>query len=90
MRPYRVQIALASVALLVSAGITLAFPLVVRYLLDAAFVRASAPALNRIALILVALFAAQGLLNFGQVWVLTAAAERIIAKLRDEIGRAHV
>jgi len=85
MRPYRVQIALASVALLVSAGITLAFPLVVRYLLDAAFVRGSAPALNRIALILVALFAAQGLLNFGQVWVLTAAAERIIAKLRDDL-----
>ncbi|HEV2180441.1 MAG TPA: ABC transporter transmembrane domain-containing protein [Gemmatimonadaceae bacterium] len=85
MRPYRVQIALASVALLVSASITLAFPLVVRYLLDAAFVRASAPALNRIALILVVLFAAQGLLNFGQVWVLTAAAERIIAKLRDDL-----
>ena len=85
MRPYRLQIALASVALLVSAGITLAFPLVVRYLLDAAFVRASAPSLNRIALILVGLFAAQGLLNFGQVWVLTAAAERIIAKLRDDL-----
>ena len=85
MRPYLVQIALASVALLVSASITLAFPLVVRYLLDAAFVRASAPALNRIALILVVLFAAQGLLNFGQVWVLTAAAERIIAKLRDDL-----
>jgi len=85
MRPYRLQIALASVALLVSAGITLAFPLVVRYLLDAAFVRANAPALNRIALILVGLFAAQGLLNFGQVWILTAAAERIIAKLRDDL-----
>ena len=85
MRPYRVQIALASIALLVSAGITLAFPLVVRYLLDAAFVRANAPALNRIALILVGLFAAQGLLNFGQVWVLTAAAERIVAKLRDDL-----
>ncbi|HKV50206.1 MAG TPA: ABC transporter transmembrane domain-containing protein [Gemmatimonadaceae bacterium] len=85
MRPYRVQIALASVALLASAGITLAFPLVVRYLLDAAFVRANAPALNRIALILVGLFAAQGLLNFGQVWVLTAAAERIVAKLRDDV-----
>ena len=85
VRPYRMQIALASVALLVSAGITLAFPLVVRYLLDAAFVRASAPSLNRIALILVGLFAAQGLLNFGQVWVLTAAAERIIAKLRDDL-----
>ncbi|HEY7896377.1 MAG TPA: ABC transporter transmembrane domain-containing protein [Gemmatimonadaceae bacterium] len=85
MRPYRVQIALAAVALLVSAGITLAFPLVVRYLLDAAFVRANAPALNRIALILAGLFAAQGLLNFGQVWVLTAAAERIVAKLRDDL-----
>jgi subfamily B ATP-binding cassette protein MsbA len=85
MRPYRVQIALASIALLVSAGITLVFPLVVRYLLDAAFVRASAPALNRIALILAGLFAAQALLNFGQVWVLTAAAERIIAKLRDDL-----
>lgn len=85
MRPYRLQMAVAGVALVVSAAITLAFPLVVRFLLDAAFVRANASTLNRIAVILVGLFAIQALLNFGQVWVLTAVAERIIAKLRDDL-----
>ena len=85
MRPYRASIAVAGVALIVSAAITLAFPLVVRFLLDAAFVQANAPTLNRIALILVGLFAVQALLNFGQVWLLTATAERIVAKLRDDL-----
>ncbi|HEY7877542.1 MAG TPA: ABC transporter transmembrane domain-containing protein, partial [Gemmatimonadaceae bacterium] len=75
----------AAIALVVSAAITLAFPLVVRYLLDAAFVRANAGTLNRIAIILVGLFAVQAVLNFGQVWLLTAVAERIIAKLRDDL-----
>ncbi|HEU4643863.1 MAG TPA: ABC transporter transmembrane domain-containing protein [Gemmatimonadaceae bacterium] len=89
MRPYRWQLAVAAVALVVSAAITLAFPQVVSRLLDAAFVRGSSHALNRIALLLLGLFAFQALLNFGQVWLLTAVAERIIAKLRDDLF-AHV
>ncbi len=85
MRPYAAHIAAGAIALVVSAGITLAFPQVVRHLLDAAFVSRSAHALNRIALILIALFALQGLLNFTQVWLLTTMAEQVIAKLREDL-----
>jgi subfamily B ATP-binding cassette protein MsbA len=85
MRPYAAHIAAGAIALVVSAGITLAFPQVVRHLLDAAFVSRSDHALNRIALILIALFALQGLLNFTQVWLLTTMAEQVIAKLREDL-----
>ena len=85
MRPYRWNLVVGGIALLLSGAITLAFPQVVRYLLDAAFIKASASALNRIAVFLLALFAIQGLLNFLQVWLLTSVAERVIAKLREDL-----
>ncbi|HEX6536067.1 MAG TPA: ABC transporter transmembrane domain-containing protein [Gemmatimonadaceae bacterium] len=85
MRPYRGRLAVAGVALIVSAAITLAFPKVVSLLLDAAFVRGSGATLDRIALFLIALFAVQALINFAQVWLLTSVAERIIARLRDDL-----
>ncbi|HEY9517098.1 MAG TPA: ABC transporter transmembrane domain-containing protein [Gemmatimonadaceae bacterium] len=85
MRPYTWSLVAGGVALLASGAITLAFPQVVRYLLDAAFVKASASSLDRIALFLVGLFAIQGLLNFFQVWLLTSVAERVIAKLREDL-----
>ncbi len=57
MRPYRFRLALAAVCLLVAASVGLAFPLVVRYLLDAAFQSRDRVLLDRIAIGLIALFA---------------------------------
>jgi ABC-type multidrug transport system fused ATPase/permease subunit len=37
LRPYRLRLGLAAICLVIAAGVGLAFPLVVRYLLDAAF-----------------------------------------------------
>src|SRR5438552_2352670 len=37
LRPFRLRLALAAICLVVAAAVGLAFPLVVRYLLDAAF-----------------------------------------------------
>jgi subfamily B ATP-binding cassette protein MsbA len=85
MRPHVASLVIGGIALFVSAGIGLAFPLIVRNLLDAAFIRSSASALDRIALILIALFAMQGVLNYTQVWLLTSAAERVVAKLREDL-----
>ena len=85
MRPYTGKLVMGGIALLLSGAITLAFPQVVRYLLDAAFIKSSASSLNRIAIFLLALFAVQGLLNFLQVWLLTSVAERVIAKLREDL-----
>ena len=85
LRPYRGALAVASVCLLGSAAVGLAFPAVVKTLLDAAFQQHDASMLDRIALLLVGLFAIQGVLNFAQVFLLSSTAERVIAELRDQV-----
>ena len=85
VRPHASKLAIALVCLLASAAIALAFPQVVRHLLDAAFIKGNGSLLNRIALGLLALFAIQGLLNFVQVYLLTATAERVVAQIREEL-----
>jgi ABC-type bacteriocin/lantibiotic exporter with double-glycine peptidase domain len=56
VRPYRWKLALATVALVASGLLALAFPMAVRYLLDAAFVERNRALLDRIAIGLVVLF----------------------------------
>ena len=85
LRPHGGALAVAGVALVVSAAAGLAFPQVVRYLLDAAFVTRDRTALDRIALGLLGLFALQGVLNFAQVYLLSATGERVVAKLRVDL-----
>ncbi|HJX88000.1 MAG TPA: hypothetical protein VJ277_10610, partial [Gemmatimonadales bacterium] len=68
MRPYRGILLLASLALVGSGALGLAFPMVVKYLLDAAFVNHDRALLDRIALGLVALFTVQAGLNYAQAY----------------------
>ena len=76
---------MAFVCLVASASIALAFPQIVRHLLDAAFISANGDLLNKIALGLLALFAIQALLNFVQVYFLTSTSELVIAQLREDL-----
>jgi ATP-binding cassette, subfamily B, bacterial MsbA len=85
LKPYRARLALAAVCLLVAASVGLAFPLVVRYLLDAAFQARDRVLLDRIAIGLIVMFALQGAMNFAQVFLLTSTTERVIAKLRNDV-----
>ncbi len=85
LRPYAGRLAIAGVCLILAACVGLAFPQVVRYLLDAAFETRDRELLDRIALGLVVLFALQGVLNFIQVFLLTGTTERVIAKLREDL-----
>ena len=85
IRPYLWRLTLAFVCLLGSASIALAFPQIVRHLLDAAFISADASLLNRIALGLLVLFAIQAALNFVQVYLLTSTSELVIAQLREDL-----
>ncbi len=73
------------VALVFSSAIGLAFPLVVRYLMDAAFVTRNLYNLNAIALGLLGLFAIKGVLNFFEVYLLGATGEQVIARLRKNL-----
>ncbi len=85
MRPYRGQLLLATLALLGSAVLGLAFPMVVRYLLDAAFVNRDRQMLDTIALVLVGLFSIQAILNFAQAYLLSAVGERAVAGIRRDL-----
>ncbi len=85
IRPHIPQLVTALACLLVSVAIGLAFPQIVRRLLDAAFVEGSSTLLDRIALGLIGLFAIQALLNFAQVYLLTITSERVIASLRRDL-----
>ena len=90
VRPYVATIAGASVLLLVSTAVGLAFPLVVKELLDAAFVQGSGRMLDRIALGLLGLFAFQAVVNFAQSYLTASVSERVVADLRRDVFRALV
>jgi subfamily B ATP-binding cassette protein MsbA len=81
MRAYPVQLWTGGVTLVLSVAAGLAFPLVVKQLLDVT----SIAGLNRNALWLVLLVLVQGAFNFIQVWQLTVVAERVIAQIRTDL-----
>lgn len=90
LRPHRTALAGASVLIVLSSAIGLAFPLVVRELLDAAFYAESARLLDRIAIGLLALFALQALVNFGQSYLTASVSEHVVAGLRKDLFEALV
>jgi ATP-binding cassette, subfamily B, bacterial MsbA len=79
------MLAAASVTLTASALLGLAFPMVVRFLLDAAFIQHNRTVLDRIAIGLVVLFSIQAVLNYAQTYLLSAVGERVVAGLRTEL-----
>ncbi|WP_425155123.1 ABC transporter ATP-binding protein [Candidatus Palauibacter sp.] len=85
LRAHRPALVGAGICLLFSTAIGLVFPLVVRYLMDAAFGDGDAALLGAIALGLLGLFALQGLFNFGETYWLGATGERVVTQLRDEL-----
>ena len=84
LHPYRARLAVAFVCLLVAAAAGLAFPAVLRVLLDSAFVVKDRSSLDRWALALLGIFALQGVMNFVQVFLLSSTTERVIARLRRD------
>jgi subfamily B ATP-binding cassette protein MsbA len=85
LRPHRRAVIGAGICLVLSTATGLAFPLVVRYLMDAAFVDRSLELLGTIALGLAGLFALQGVLHFGEAYLLGATGERVVARLRTDL-----
>jgi subfamily B ATP-binding cassette protein MsbA len=90
LRPHLWAILAGSVLILISIGIGLAFPLFVRDLFDAAFLESNADRLNQFALLLLALFAIQAVVNFAQSYLTAAVSERVIATLRIDLFGALV
>lgn len=85
LRPHGTLLAGAGICLLLGSAISLAFPLVVRFLVDSAFVESNLEQLNLFAMILLGLFAIKGLLSFAEVYMLGIIGEKIVARLRTEL-----
>lgn len=85
VQPYRGPLILAGVLIVVGTAIGLAFPLVVRELLDAAFEAADRGMLNRVAVGLILLFLANALVYFWQSYLMGSVSERVIADLRKDV-----
>ena len=85
LRPHAGRLLVALVCLVLAAAAGLAFPAVVRWLLDAAFVSRDRGLLDRMALGLLVVFAVQGVCNYVQVLLLSGTAERVLAELRGRL-----
>ncbi|HWP34984.1 MAG TPA: ABC transporter transmembrane domain-containing protein, partial [Thermodesulfobacteriota bacterium] len=85
VRPHAPALAAALAAVVASAAVTLAFPLLARDLLDAAFVRGDRRLLDRLAAGLTLLLVVQAGLTFAQAYLLSAVAERVVAGLRRDL-----
>ncbi|HEX8088980.1 MAG TPA: ABC transporter transmembrane domain-containing protein, partial [Blastocatellia bacterium] len=84
-KPYRARLTIALISLIIASALGLAFPQVVRLLIDAAFVDHNSQELNRLALVLVGLFTIQALFSFLRSYLLSYTGERIVADVRTEL-----
>ena len=85
LRPYLGRMGLAILALLVSSGFGLAFPLVIVRLLDTVTQGTSDAPLNTLAGLLVALFLLQATFTFVQSYLLSFIGEHIVYDLRTAL-----
>ena len=85
LKPYSARMALAILALLLSSGVGLAFPLLIVRLLDSATSLRSTAMLNTLAAALVGLFLLQAIFSFVQSYLLSYVGERIVYDLRTSL-----
>ena len=85
IRPYWRRLAIAVVCLVVSAGLGLVLPWVVRSMIDSVFVSRDFAALNRIVAGLVLVFLVQAVFIYTRDYLLSYVGERTVANLRSRV-----
>ena len=85
LKPYRGRMTLAILALLVSSGLGLAFPLLIVRLLDSVTKAKSFAPLNNLALLLGGVFLLQAAFSFVQSYILAYIGEHIVYDLRTSL-----
>ena len=85
LKPYRGRMSLAILALLVSSGFGLAFPLIIVRLLDSVTKAKSFAPLNNLAFLLGGIFLLQALFSFFQSYLLAYIGEHIVYDLRTSL-----
>jgi subfamily B ATP-binding cassette protein MsbA len=84
-RPYRLRLAIALFSLLIASLLALAYPQVIKLLIDAAFTGRDSHRLNQLVLLLVCLFALQAVFSFLRTYLLSYTGERIVADVRTRL-----
>lgn len=85
VRPYWKRMAAAVLLLLISSGLGLVLPLVIRGMIDSVFVSRDYAQLNRIVGGLLLVFAVQAVVAFSRDYQLNYVGERIVANLRCRV-----
>jgi ATP-binding cassette, subfamily B, bacterial MsbA len=85
LKPYRIKMSLAMLALLASSLFALAFPLVIIRLLDSVTKAKTFAPLNRLAMILIGIFLLQALFTAIQSYLLAFIGEHIVYDLRTSL-----
>jgi ATP-binding cassette, subfamily B, bacterial MsbA len=84
-KPYRARLAVALFSLFIASGLGLAFPKVVQWLIDAAFIEHDSARLNSLALLIVGLFVAQAAFSFLRSYLLAYTGEHVVADVRTQL-----
>jgi ATP-binding cassette subfamily B protein len=82
------RLSIATFALLVSSGMSLAYPQAIRFMVDALVGGESPLSLDSAAVLLVILFAVQSIFSMLRAWLFTVSGERIVTSLRAKLFEA--
>jgi ATP-binding cassette, subfamily B, bacterial MsbA len=85
LRPQLAPFSVAIVGLLISAGVGLAFPLVIAGITSQVVAGGDPAGLDRLVVLLVVLFCIQAVGSFIQTWLLGVVGERVVAQLRGDL-----
>lgn len=87
VRPYRIRLVIAALLLVMTNGLGLLFPLVIRSLLNTILGKHDAGLLNIVVLVLLAAFVLEALLSAVQGYLITSFGERLSYDLRTTLFR---
>jgi ATP-binding cassette, subfamily B, bacterial MsbA len=87
LRPYAWQLVVAGCLLIITNALGLAFPLVIRTLLNTVLVQRNAGELNQLIGVLAIIFVAQALIGTGEGYLVTSVGERLSFGLRSNLFR---
>ena len=89
-RPQLGLLAIATCSLLISSGLSLAYPQAVRWMVDLVVEGNDRALLNQVAVLLVLMFLVQSVFTMLRAWLFTVAGERVVRDLRIRLYAAIV
>ncbi|CAG0931002.1 Putative multidrug export ATP-binding/permease protein [Thermoflexales bacterium] len=87
LKPHLGRLSVAMLAIVIGSVLSLAGPYTLQYLIDAVFTQNNAELLNRITLVLIAIFALQAVFYFIRAYQLQFIGERVMIDLRLNLFR---